>query len=86
MSVLLKSEDQRLDDERRFTTPDLETFWHVLTLAQKLALNKLNQYGYQLAFTRASDGTHLAIAVCDNVIATIDYEGEVNLNPSLKTR
>ena len=86
MSVLLKSENQQFDDERRLTNPDLEAFWHLLTLAQKLALNKLNQYGYQLAFTRASDGTHLAIAICDNVVATIDYEGEVNLNPTLKIR
>lgn len=85
MSVLLKSE-QQLDEERRLTNPDLEAFWHLLTLAQKLALNKLNQYGYQLAFTRASDGTHLAIAICDNVVATIDYEGEVNLNPILTIR
>lgn len=86
MSVFLKSENQQFDDERRLTNPDLEAFWHLLTLAQKLALNKLNQYGYQLAFTRASDGTHLAIAICDNVVATIDYEGEVNLNPTLKIR
>jgi hypothetical protein len=65
---------------------DTDEVWNILTLAQKVALNKLNQFGYRLAFTRASDGTYLAIAICDEMIATIDFEGEVNLSPKIKVR
>lgn len=82
MSALLNVPHQ----ERRNDSLNFNAFWELLTLAQKLALNKLNQYGYQLAFTRAESGTHLAVAQCDSSFATIDFEGEVNLNPTLTLR
>ncbi|PAJ73611.1 hypothetical protein CJF42_14795 [Pseudoalteromonas sp. NBT06-2] len=75
------------EDRRQFNNiSDTNEIWNILTLAQKVALNRLNQFGYRLAFTRASDGTYLAIAICDDTIATIDFEGEVNLNPKIKIR
>lgn len=68
-------------NERRSGNKDLDSFWHLLSFAQKVALNKLNQYGYQLSFARALESDYLAFAKCNNTYATIDYNGEVELNP-----
>lgn len=88
MTALAKYNTDTSIEERRNPNyiSDTDEIWNILTLAQKVALNKLNQFGYRLAFTRASDGTYLAIAICDEMIATIDFEGEVNLNPKIKIR
>jgi len=88
MTALAQCNAETLVEERRKSkhVSDTDEIWNILTLAQKVALNKLNQFGYRLAFTRASDGTYLAIALCDDMIATIDFEGEVNLNPKIKIR
>ncbi|MBU2971128.1 acyl-homoserine-lactone synthase [Pseudoalteromonas sp. C2R02] len=88
MTALAKYNTEASIEERRKPNyiSDSDEIWNILTLAQKVALNKLNQFGYRLAFTRASDGTYLAIAICDEMIATIDFEGEVNLSPKIKIR
>jgi len=88
MTALAQYNTETSIEERRNANfvSDNDDVWNILTLAQKVALNKLNQFGYRLAFTRASDGTYLAIAICDEMIATIDFEGEVNLSPKIKIR
>ncbi|SFC83294.1 hypothetical protein [Pseudoalteromonas denitrificans] len=88
MSALAKLYSDSEINERRIqqSKTALDDIWNLLTLAQKVALNKLNHFGYQLAFTRALDGTYLAIAICDGVTATIDFEGSVNLNPKVAIR
>lgn len=88
MTALVKYNTEASIKERRKPNyiSDSDEIWNILTLAQKVALNKLNQFGYRLTFTRASDGTYLAIAICDEMIATIDFEGEVNLSPKIKIR
>ncbi len=86
MTALLQQNLVYPDVEKRSNIRDIDSFWNILTLAQKLALNKLNQYGYQLAFTRSLDGTHIAVALCDGTVAMIDFEGEVVLNSDLTLR
>jgi hypothetical protein len=73
-------------EERRLGQFDTDAFWHLLSLAQKVALNKLNQYGYQLAFAREMQSHYMAFACCDGRYATIDVQGEVDLTPALVIR
>ncbi len=73
-------------EDRRIGQHDINSFWHLLTLAQKVALNKLNQFGYQLAFARSQNNVYLAFAKCNSTYATIDYSGEVELDPKIHIR
>ncbi|ATC99930.1 MAG: hypothetical protein ACPGVL_00370 [Pseudoalteromonas spongiae] len=72
--------------ERRQGEGDLNAFWSNLSFAQKVELNKLNRYGYQLAFARKLEENYLAFARCDTSYATIDYLGEVDMEPHFRIR
>lgn len=82
MSTLIESENT----ERRQGVREIEEFWQKLSFAQKVALNKLNRYGYQLAFARQLPTHYLAFVQCDNSFATIDHTGDVNMSPTEKIR
>jgi len=57
--------------------------WDMLSLAQKFAASSLLQFGYELTFIRNGD---LAIMLCNENIATISVEGEIDSTPNITLR
>jgi len=72
--------------ERRNYKPEKPSLWDKLSLAQKFATSSLTQFGYDLAFIRNSSAGNMAILVCDNNIATITDDGEINTSPEITIR
>jgi len=72
--------------ERRHTAQDISLLWDKLTLAQKFAASSLLQFGYHLTFLRNSRNGSLAILLCENNIATITSDGEIDTSPDIKIR
>ena len=82
MSALSNTASQ----ERRQGERDLNDFWQELSFAQKVELNKLNRYGYQLAFARKLENNFISFAKCEDIYATIDHLGEVDMQPKFEIR
>lgn len=72
--------------ERRHYSPEQETLWDKLSLAQKFAASSLTQFGYDLAFIRTSTIGSVAVLLCDGSAATIADDGEINTNPDITIR
>lgn len=73
--------------ERRKTPPEQSIWWKKLTLAQKFSASSLGQFGYELSFVRNADTNHrVAILSCDDKIASISEEGDIDSSPNIKIR
>jgi hypothetical protein len=72
--------------ERRKTAPENSTWWEKLSLAQKFSASSLSQFGYELIFIRHEEGKNLAFLQCDNGIAIIKEDGEINTSPHIAIR
>lgn len=72
--------------ERRYYTPEQESLWDKLSLAQKFAASSMTQFGYDLSFIRNSNNGSIAILQCGSKAATINDEGEVNSTPNIVIR
>jgi hypothetical protein len=72
------------DPERRVgqATPDKGS----LSLAQDFSVNGLTNYGYRLLFVRYINGSAQALLEGDNGVASVDDEGEVDVNPDIAIR
>ncbi len=60
--------------------------WDSLNLVQKFGASPLLKFGYQLAFIRSTEEGSLAIFLREQEIATIDEEGEIDLEPKITLR
>lgn len=74
-------EDKRQNIERK-----IQELLNELSLAQKLSLNDVGQFGYQLAFIRNMPEGKTAIVTLDDSIISIGEDGEVDNNPDIKLR
>ncbi len=72
--------------ERRHYNPEHSVLWDKLSLAQKFAASSLTQFGYDLMFIRGSKAGSMAVLSCDDNIATISDEGEINTSPEITIR
>jgi len=72
--------------ERRQYTPEQASLWDKLSLAQKFAASSLNQFGYDLAFIRNSSNGRTAILLCNDKVATIADDGEIDTSPNITIR
>jgi len=72
--------------ERRHTRSSRNVLLNRLSMSQKCAVNNLTQYGYQYAFSRATDAGQLAILTCGNNIATVDEQGDIDTTPEIEIR
>jgi hypothetical protein len=57
-----------------------------LNISQKFSANSLINLGYSIEHIRTTDNGILAILKSNDVLATIDYEGEIDTKPSIKIR
>jgi len=87
LQAQIEPEQQNKDEfERRQAQLTNEECYEKLTFAQKFAASRLTQYGYQLKFLRESTANKIAIFVCEDRIATVDFSGEINLSPKIILR
>ncbi len=75
-----------LNDKRRNFQLKYNFCYERLTLAQKYSAAELFQYGYLLKFIRGKGVTSFAIFINEGKVATVDYSGEIELNPNIKVR
>ena len=72
--------------ERRHAIYDKANLWNKLSLTQKFSATSLTQFGYELAFLRKNPGGSIAVMLCNDSIATINDEGEIDTYPSIRLR
>ena len=72
--------------ERRGATPEHSVWWTKLSLAQKFSASSLGKFGYELAFVRNEHGKSLAVLTCNNGIAVITEDGDINTSPEINIR
>ncbi len=72
--------------ERRQQELVPESLWNKLSLAQKFAASSLTQFGYDLTYIRNSHVGSLAILLCNDSVATISSEGEIDSSPNIVIR
>jgi hypothetical protein len=72
--------------ERRQQGLVSDAMWDRLSLAQKFAASSLMQFGYDLSYVRNSKAQRLAILLCNENIATISSEGEIDTSPDIMLR
>lgn len=72
--------------DRRLGDADKQAHWDKMSLAQKFVASELGRFGYDLAFVRTTATGPLAVLRLDETHATIDFEGDVDMNPSVVIR
>lgn len=74
------------EEKRKNVEHKIQELLNELTLAQKLSLNDVGQFGYQLAFIRNMPEGKTAIVTLDKSIISIAEDGELNSKPDIKLR
>jgi hypothetical protein len=74
------------DEKRQNIERKIQELLNELTLAQKLSLNDVGQFGYHLAFIRDMPEGKTAIVTLDESIISIAEDGEVDHDPDIKLR
>jgi hypothetical protein len=72
--------------DRREEYPQVSVWWDKLTLAQKFSASSLGQFGYELVCVRNVDGENVAILKCNDEVATVSEEGEINAKAQITLR
>ena len=72
--------------ERRTEPPEQSVWWSKLSLAQKFSASSLGKFGYELRFIRQEKGRSLAVLVCNDGVAVISEDGEINTSPNIVIR
>lgn len=85
---LTKEELQQLEDfERRRIALNQSQWWERLSMDQKFGVYQLQKFGYDLAFIRNNpDSGPIAVVRRGMEFATVDSEGDVDLNPDIVIR
>ncbi len=76
---------QTQQERRHGTIRRLEEWWDVLSPAQRVAVYRLGQFGFQLEFVRHSEGDR-AYACCSDMTALIDSKGRVEFSNQVVLR
>ncbi|PAJ74967.1 hypothetical protein CJF42_07790 [Pseudoalteromonas sp. NBT06-2] len=74
------------EEKRKNVEHKIQELLNELTLAQKLSLNDVGQFGYQLAFIRNMPEGKTAIVTLDKSIISIAEDGELDRKPDIKLR
>jgi len=72
--------------ERRTESPEQSVWWSELSLAQKFSASSLGKFGYELKFIRKEKGRSLAVLLCNDGVAVISEDGEINTSPNIVVR
>ncbi len=77
---------EELLERREEVSTHVDELWEKLTLAQKFSASSLTQFGYKLNSIRDFHNTRMAILTCNENIAIISKNGEINATPNIKIR
>jgi len=80
------TENAPVNLERRHGKPSHHVMWAQLNVTQKAAVNSLFNYGYELSFVRSVNGEKLIVMLLNGAPVTIDEDGGINTQPSIKVR
>jgi hypothetical protein len=75
-----------MPEERRKVEAKIKALLRELTVAQQCSLSEISHFGYQLSFVRKTEDGILAIVQLDDKAITIDEEGDIDHQPTLKIR
>ena len=75
-----------MQSEKRLESPEQSVWWPKLSLAQKFSASSLGKFGYELHFIRHEKGHKLAVLICNEGVAVISEDGEINTSPNILTR
>jgi len=84
--VIMIEASKRILVERRGEQPEHSIWWGKLTLAQKFSASSLGKFGYELSFIRNDNGHSLAVLICNEGIAVIAEDGDIDTSPNIKVR
>jgi hypothetical protein len=72
--------------ERRTEPPEQSVLWQQLSLAQKFSASSLGKFGYELTFIRREGGFSIAVLTCDDDIAVVYDDGDIETSAEIKIR
>jgi len=84
--MVVAMQEKDLLERREDLLDESDSLWDELTLAQKFAASSLTQFGYELDFIRDVTDTNIAILSCNDNVAVISKDGEINTNPNIHIR
>ena len=75
-----------MPEERRKVEAKIKKLLKELSVAQQCSLSEISHFGYTLSFVRETPDGKLAVVQLDDAAITIDEEGEIDHNSSIKIR
>ena len=75
-----------MPEERRKVEEKIKKLLKELSVAQQCSLSEISSFGYTLSFVRQTPEGKLAVVQFNDTAITIDEEGEVDHNSSIKLR
>ncbi len=73
-------------EERRKVEARIKKLLKELSVAQQCSLSEISHFGYTLSFVRQTPEGKLAVVQLGDASITIDEEGEIDHNSSIKIR
>jgi len=73
-------------EERRKVEARIKRLLKELSVAQQCSLSEISHFGYTLSFVRQTPEGKLAVVQLGDAAITIDEEGEIDHNSSIKIR
>jgi len=78
--------ENEFSEERRHFQVNQHVLWSHLNDAQKSATSSLSGFGYELSFMRISEHESIVVLLLGDKPATIDIDGQININPEIIIR
>jgi len=75
-----------MPEERWKVEAKIQKLLKELSVAQQCSLSEISSFGYTLSFVRQTTEGKLAVVQLNDTAITIDEEGEVDHNSSIKLR
>jgi len=75
-----------MPEERRKVEAKIKQLLKELSVAQQCSLSEISHFGYTLSFVRQTTEGKLAVVRLNDATITIDEEGEIDHNSSIKLR
>lgn len=75
-----------MPEERRKIEAKIKQLLKELSIAQQCSLSEISHFGYTLSFVRQTPEGKLAVVQLGDASITIDEEGEIDHNSSIKVR
>jgi len=75
-----------VEERRKKVEEKIKQLLKELSVAQQCSLSEISRFGYTLSFVRETDEGKLAVVQLGDTAITIDEEGDIDHNSSIKIR